>query len=137
VDTPDCSYSLMHLSGTVALQHTSIIYATRAPLSTTHYAGPPRYQRSIQQSSSVNTLDESVDKSTREVLLSNTRHGSFDIVSHFTQVCFPGMRRILTNHPNCRMLHMRNASHSLNVHYWSRGYRFETSTQTCTHVGSS
>ena len=43
-----------------------------------------------------------------------------------TQLCFPRMRCIPANHPNCRMLHMRNASHSLNVHYWSRGCKFET-----------
>jgi hypothetical protein len=107
VDTPDCSCSLMHQSGTVALPHTSIIHATRALSSTTYYAGPPRYQRSIQQSSSINKFDESIDESTREVLLSITRHGSFGIVSHFTQLCFPGNR----------MLHMCNASHSLNVQY--------------------
>ena len=64
MDTPDCSCSLMHQSGTVALPHISIIHATRAPSSTTYYAGPPRYQRSIQQNSSVNKFDESVDEST-------------------------------------------------------------------------
>jgi hypothetical protein len=33
-----------------------------------------------------------------------------------TQLCFPGMRRIPANYPNCRMLHTWNASHSLDVH---------------------
>jgi hypothetical protein len=53
-----------------------------------------------------------------------------------TQLCFLGMRRISANHSNCRMLHMWNASHFLNVHYWSCGCRFETcrvsaSTRVC------
>jgi hypothetical protein len=33
------------------------------------------------------------------------------------ELCFPGMRRIPTNHPNCHLLHTWNASHFPNVHF--------------------
>jgi hypothetical protein len=36
------------------------------------------------------------------------------------------MRRIPANHPKCRMLHIRNASRSPNMHFWSRGCSFRT-----------
>jgi hypothetical protein len=47
-------------------------------------------------------------------------------VSHPTQLCFPGMHRIPTNHPSCRVLHSWNASHPPNVHFWNCGCRYDT-----------
>jgi hypothetical protein len=56
-------------------------------------------------------------------------HGKEHKVEDFAsapQLCFPGMRRISKNHPNCSVLHTWNASHPPNFHLWSCGCRYGT-----------
>jgi hypothetical protein len=58
MDIPDCFCSPMHLSGTAALQHTSIIDATRVLLSISCCVGLHHYQQSVRRLSSVNSLND-------------------------------------------------------------------------------